>query len=127
MPSRSGAVSSTGIAKPAIDAWRAFAAESLAAAPTWLRDRLDDPAALVQRGEVLFLRPGGAPLPAELRIVRPGIALGAVKPGRFEPSHALALAIGPEGAALVEDLDLGEAEGYLAGETCAAPAGPVGS
>lgn len=50
-------------------------------------------------------------------MVRPGLWLGTSKPGRFEPSHALALAIAPIEAQLQVTLSGPEVERYLRGET----------
>ena len=56
---------------------------------------------------------------AGLKVVRPGLHLGTLKKNRFEPSHALALALRPE--QVVRSLRL-KAQGgpivrYLKGET----------
>ena len=42
-------------------------------------------------GETLYWVPVGMPDLAKLKVLRPGLELGAVKKGRFEPAHALAL------------------------------------
>ncbi|MDD3165053.1 MAG: RsmB/NOP family class I SAM-dependent RNA methyltransferase [Oscillospiraceae bacterium] len=60
-----------------------FAAQALTQTPTGVP---------VSFGENWYLLPDGAPALDGLRVVRAGLALGAVKPGRFEPAHALALA-----------------------------------
>ena len=49
-------------------------------------------------------------------MIRPGLPLGTVKPGRFEPSHALALALKPDEARNRTPLDPSHAARYLAGE-----------
>ena len=57
-------------------------------------------------------------LPLEgVRVVRPGLWLGTIKPGRFEPSHALALTLDADDAQTTVDLSLVEGERYLHGET----------
>ena len=43
-------------------------------------------------GEQLYLAPVGTPSLAGLKVLRPGLHLGAAKKNRFEPAHALALA-----------------------------------
>lgn len=53
---------------------------------------------LVRHGEQLYLAPEGAPDLGGLRVVRLGLWLGTLKPGRFEPAHALALALPPDAA-----------------------------
>ncbi len=63
-----------------------FAAETL-------RDR---PEGIYLRfGEQLYLAPRDLPALKGLHVLRPGLHLGALKKNRFEPSHALALALCP--------------------------------
>ncbi len=75
----------------------------------------------VQQGDAIFIVPvidayfGGLPM------VRKGLWAGTVAPGRFTPSHALALALDPEQCTLVASLDFKEAAHYLSGETIARP------
>ena len=54
-----------------------------------------------------------------LKVLRPGLHLGTMKKNRFEPSHALALALTPEEAVFSCDLpaDSKEARDYLNGMT----------
>ena len=54
-----------------------------------------------------------------LKVLRPGLHLGTRKKNRFEPSHALALALKPEEVRFSCDLpsDSREIYGYLNGET----------
>ncbi|MDI4644946.1 RsmB/NOP family class I SAM-dependent RNA methyltransferase [Cohnella hashimotonis] len=60
-------------------------------------------------GESLYWypQPEGSPLPVEslggLRTHRPGLHLGDIKKGRFEPAHALAHAVRADQAALIRD------------------------
>lgn len=49
-------------------------------------------------GEQLYLAPGDMPSLKGLRVLRPGLHLGTLKKNRFEPSHALALALSPQEA-----------------------------
>lgn len=49
-------------------------------------------------GEQLFLAPKGMPSLERLKVLRPGLHLGTLKKNRFEPAHALALALKPEEA-----------------------------
>jgi 16S rRNA C967 or C1407 C5-methylase (RsmB/RsmF family)/NOL1/NOP2/fmu family ribosome biogenesis protein len=78
----------------------------------------------VQQGDALFVVPmidaffGGLPM------VRKGLWVGTVAPGRFTPSHALALAMNGSQCALVETLDFEEAARYLSGETLTKPGEP---
>ncbi|MCH5270062.1 MAG: RsmB/NOP family class I SAM-dependent RNA methyltransferase [Lachnospiraceae bacterium] len=47
-------------------------------------------------GEQLYLGPTGMPAIKGLKVLRPGLHLGTFKKNRFEPSHALALALKPK-------------------------------
>ena len=67
-------------------------------------------------GEQLYLLPCGIPLKG-VKILRAGLHLGTVKKNRFEPAHALALALGREDAARTCTLSVEQAEVYLHGET----------
>jgi 16S rRNA C967 or C1407 C5-methylase (RsmB/RsmF family)/NOL1/NOP2/fmu family ribosome biogenesis protein len=68
-------------------------------------------------GDNLYLMPEGAPGTDGLRVKRPGLQLGTFKKDRFEPSHALALAMRPEEAAKTVDITLEEAADYILGMT----------
>lgn len=70
-------------------------------------------------GEQLYLLPPEMPSFDGLRVLRPGLHLGTLKKNRFEPSHALALALKPEEAVLSKDLsaETEETAAYLRGET----------
>lgn len=66
-------------------------------------------------GGQLYLLPEGMTDIRGLKTLRPGLHLGTKKKNRFEPSHALALALHPSEAAQVYETD--EPERYLRGET----------
>ncbi len=91
------------------------------------RENLAEPELFLERreyilfGEQLYLVPAGMPDMAGLKVLRPGLHLGTLKKNRFEPSHALALALRPEQAKLRYHLSLenGQAQRYLKGETLA--------
>ncbi len=51
---------------------------------------------IIRFGEQLYELPEGAPALKGLKVLRPGLHLGTFKKNRFEPSHALALALCPE-------------------------------
>ena len=70
-------------------------------------------------GENLYLVGMDMPSVKGLKVLRPGLHLGELKKNRFEPSHALALALLPANAAHVWKLDSGEptAAAYLNGQT----------
>ncbi len=68
-------------------------------------------------GEQLYRMPQGTPELSGLRILRPGLHLGTIKKGRFEPSHALALALHPGDARRHAQISETAAASYLRGET----------
>lgn len=70
-------------------------------------------------GEQLYFAPAGMPALNGLKVLRPGLHLGTLKKGRFEPSHALALFLQPSQARLTFDIpaDAPEARAYLSGQT----------
>ncbi len=72
---------------------------------------------LLWYGENLYLMPEGAPGIDGLKVLRPGLWLGTFKKERFEPSHALALALRPEEARNKVDITLKTAIGFIAGMT----------
>ena len=91
-----------------------FCRENLAETE-WLADQ----DSYVLFGDQLYLTPREMPEMAGLKVVRPGLHLGTLKKNRFEPSHALALALRPDQARI--SLRLKPQEGpvlrYLKGET----------
>ncbi|HEY0736856.1 MAG TPA: RsmB/NOP family class I SAM-dependent RNA methyltransferase [Herpetosiphonaceae bacterium] len=90
-------------------AWQAFERESLTG---------EFPAdGLVVHNDQIYAVPRDLPDLTGLRVVRAGLWLGTAKPGRFEPSHALALGLHMPQARLSISLNLDEAERYLRGET----------
>ena len=73
---------------------------------------------LLKFGEQLYLMPEGMPSIDKLKVLRAGLHLGTLKKNRFEPSHALALALKKEEAK--RSLELGteeNARAYLGGMT----------
>lgn len=69
-------------------------------------------------GEQLYLMPDGMPSIDKLRVLRAGLHLGTLKKNRFEPSHALALALKKEDVR--RSMELGsdaDAAAYLGGMT----------
>jgi NOL1/NOP2/fmu family ribosome biogenesis protein len=71
------------------------------------------------QGEALWQLPPGLPDLAGLRVLRTGLHTGSVRKGRFEPAHALALALPAHGARQRLDLapDSEAVFAYLRGET----------
>ncbi|GAP00143.1 RsmF rRNA methyltransferase first C-terminal domain-containing protein [Fructobacillus ficulneus] len=55
-------------------------------------------------GDRVFLLPADCPDLGKIKVLRAGLCLGTLKKNRFEPDHALALAIQPSQAAQVYDL-----------------------
>ena len=94
--------------KEAIQLYQEFARETLAGQPEGIP---------VLFGDQLFLLPCELNL-AGLKVLRAGLHLGMVKKNRFEPSHALALALRAEDALRVFSYpaDSGEIRAYLRGE-----------
>ena len=82
---------------------------------------------IVTREDRVFLAPPTpAPVPGHL-LARPGLPLGRLRPGRFEPHPALACAVPPDVvmSRVNWPLDAPELAAYLRGETVAHP-GPDG-
>ena len=70
-------------------------------------------------GDNLYLVPENMPNLKGLKVLRPGLHIGTLKKNRFEPSHALALALKPGEASLLWDLPSAEntINAYLNGQT----------
>ncbi len=76
----------------------------------------------VKFGDSLYLVPEGMPEFKGLRVLRPGLCMGSLKKNRFEPSHALALALAPQDARHIWHLSASDpmTAAYLKGQTFAA-------
>ncbi len=74
---------------------------------------------LIKFGEQLYLAPKETPSLNHLKVLRPGLHLGTLKKNRFEPAHALALALKPEEVLQSVDLTLENLQKvkYLNGQT----------
>ncbi len=103
-----------------------FAAESLnrdsenqGNAPAWLSHLAASGGTYIRFGEQLYLAPEAIPALKGLKVLRPGLHLGTLKKGRFEPSHALALALHKGQIKQYVDLpaDSLEVRQYLTGQT----------
>ena len=70
-------------------------------------------------GDQLYSFPEQMPSVKGLKVLRPGLHLGTIRKMRFEPSHALALALKPEQVLHVADFSADDPviRGYLRGET----------
>lgn len=66
-------------------------------------------------GEQLYLLPPGISSVSGLKVKRPGLHVGTVKNGRFEPAHALALTLSKEDAKKFVDLSYEDAIKYIEG------------
>ncbi len=78
-----------------------------------------NPGKYLKFGENLYLAPEELPALKGLKVLRPGLQLGTCKKNRFEPSHALALALSPEEAVHVWNLSSEDRTciAYLNGQT----------
>jgi NOL1/NOP2/fmu family ribosome biogenesis protein len=70
-------------------------------------------------GEQLYLLPEELSDIRGLRVLRPGLHLGTNKKNRFEPAHALALAL--DTSEVTQHFETDEPEKYLRGETFSCP------
>ena len=95
-----------GISLKSCKEYQQFAAENLKSMPEGV---------LVSYGDQLYLLPKQSPSFQGLKVLRPGLHLGTNKKNRFEPSHALALALHAAEAVQVWETD--DPEKYLRGET----------
>ncbi|CAH1850045.1 RsmF rRNA methyltransferase first C-terminal domain-containing protein [Convivina intestini] len=71
---------------------------------------------LVRFGDRLFLAPVDCPDLKSFKILRPGLALGSFKKQRFEPDHALALALSAQQVQQSYELDEAEWPQYVHGD-----------
>lgn len=101
-----------------LDAFWNFAQETLSqetitSLKNWKENRF------LMFGEQLYLVPEGLPDLKGIKVIRPGLHLGALKKDRFEPSHALALAFGPAQVRFSNSFpeDSKEIQSFLKGET----------
>ena len=76
-------------------------------------------------GENLYIMPPFIPSLDGIKVLRFGLHLGTVKKNRFEPSHALAMALNPQDTVQCAELSINDKEifAYLRGETI--PAGDL--
>lgn len=91
------------------------------------KEYLDDFAAegtYLRFGEQLYLGPADMPALRGLKVLRPGLHLGTIKKNRFEPSHALALALKRDEVKqyLTLSANSSKVKQYLGGMTIAVPA-----
>ena len=97
----------------------------------WATDNLRNEGILAGKyemfGDSLFVLPEYAPSLQGIHVESPGLWIGDFKKNRFEPAHALALALSPEDVVRTFDLrgDSNEAKAYLNGQalSCDGPNG----
>jgi len=97
--------------------FHAFSKEYLKNSKEWVDGRR-----FLTFGENLYLIPEEMPEMKKLKVLRPGLHVGALKKGRMEPSHALALFLKKDD--FCRSLEIGTeelAERYLKGETLSIP------
>lgn len=99
------------IAKKDCKEWLAFKEEAL--------QNFTKEGTYLKFGDQLYLGPKDMPALKGLKVLRPGLHLGTFKKNRFEPSHALALALKAEEAkqAVTVLADSLEIRQYLGGQT----------
>ena len=87
-----------------------------------VRELLDRDRLFMHRDR-LYLMPKTLPVLSGLKVLRSGLELGVMKKGRFEPSHSLAVAMGPGDALHVLELQAGssDASAYISGLTLPSP------
>lgn len=76
--------------------WQDFCKETLSAPVEELLYPDQKNCGFLRFGDNLYLVPADFPGMKGLKVLRPGLHLGEIKKNRFEPSHALALALGTE-------------------------------
>jgi 16S rRNA C967 or C1407 C5-methylase (RsmB/RsmF family)/NOL1/NOP2/fmu family ribosome biogenesis protein len=121
--------------KEALKLWQAFVQETLSESGMRRMFHTDGHKAqgtegLVLFGKELYRMPCGIDLTG-LKVLRPGLHLGTLKKNRFEPSHALAMALSEQDVRCSAETEDGEAHAmgdnrlasqYLHGESLAADA-----
>jgi len=100
----------TGIADKECEDFYAFCKETLKQIPRGPK---------IKFGDQLYLIPEDMPSLKGLKVLRPGLHLGTLKKNRFEPSHALALALTAEKVqhSVTYASDSYEIKAYLKGQT----------
>src|SRR5215218_4444203 len=86
---------STGPRTGPLEGWQGFAADAFSG----------EMAGVTAIGERVYRVPDPELADAGVRMVRPGLLLGRERPGRFEPAHALAMAVDPTMARRVREVD----------------------
>ena len=99
--------------------WRAAYEEFCSSILTILPEDFFPNSGFVTFGDQLYLKPVGITNLTGLHILRPGLHLGTLKKGRFEPAHALALCLSGKEVRFFDSLDSKESTvtQYLNGQT----------
>jgi NOL1/NOP2/fmu family ribosome biogenesis protein len=102
-----------GVSDKELGEYRQFAKETL---------RVSLQGVFMKFGDNLYLAPENLPNLKGLKVLRPGLHIGTLKKNRFEPSHALALALAAEDVINTHNLDSREMRirEYLNGQTFSA-------
>ena len=104
----------------AVRLWEAFAAGHITAEGA---ARLAPPetSSFLLYGEMLYVMPAGLSIRG-LKVVKPGLCLGSVRKGRFEPDHALFMSLHPDEYRYTAEIgaDTYAARAFLRGETVSA-------
>lgn len=108
-----------------LDSWWEFAKSVLGVTSRRLETKL------LRFGDNLYEAPACLPSLKGLKVLRPGLHVGTLKKNRFEPGHALALALPGGGIRHICHLTAGDerVSAYLSGQTFSysGPAKPAGS
>jgi NOL1/NOP2/sun family putative RNA methylase len=116
----------TPIPHPVRKIWESFAQDSFLLESgeertlDWIQaEQIPGEAGLVLFGNHLYLSPRMNLDFTGLRVVRPGVYLGEIRSNRLDPGHGLALAVDPQKAKRIVDLDAKSREvlAYLRGES----------
>ena len=107
----------TGVSDRELDAYHLFCQETFGTKE--LPFRHDCHSVFIRFGDQIYLVSSQMPSVKGLKVLRPGLHVGTLKKNRFEPSHALALALSPEKVRNVWNLDASgdTAAAYLNGQT----------
>lgn len=87
-----------------------------------LQERLSESGCHIKFGDHIYWVIEGMPAVKGLKVLRPGLHMGTLKKNRFEPAHALALALAPGEAKHVWNLSSQDdlVKAYLSGQTFSA-------
>ena len=78
-----------------LEAWWEFCQETLLSESGFVKDNFEkgEEGIFLRFGDNLYLAPEKMPALKGMKVLRPGLHLGTLRKNRFEPSHALALAL----------------------------------